>query len=386
MDLSIFATPEAWISLITLIFLEIVLGVDNLVFISITTNRLPQEKQHIGRKLGLAGALVMRILFLCFASFLVHMTTPLFTIDLGAFAHGFSVRDLVMLVGGGYLIYKGIIELRDVLVLVEVKAEHSEEHKALHLITLPQAVGTIMVMDLVFSIDSVITAVGLANHLIIMILAVMIAVILMMVFIDPISDFINSHPEMKILALCFIVVIGVLLVLDSAGINSGIEVLDMHAEKVMVYFAMVFAFVLELIQMKYNKNFADWRRSRWQEDTAAQIDRVKSEMTERFEKQQAAEVASETPAAGKAVPSDSITPVFIGKNVYVMLPLVGADVASFAKFAQANATAEALLEKPIELDSSRVEVEDAEQEPVYEVASSAGASASENSSNPSSDK
>ena len=113
MDLSIFASPEAWISLVSLIFLEIVLGVDNLVFISITTNRLPEDKQHIGRKLGLAGALVMRILFLCFASFLVHMTAPLFTIDLGPYAHGFSVRDLVLLVGGGYLIYKGIAELRD---------------------------------------------------------------------------------------------------------------------------------------------------------------------------------------------------------------------------------------------------------------------------------
>ncbi|MFR1167226.1 MAG: TerC family protein [Adlercreutzia equolifaciens] len=115
MDLSIFLTPEAWISLLTLIFLEIVLGVDNLVFISITTNRLPPEKQHIGRKLGLAGALVMRILFLCFASYLVHMTASLFTVNLGAYSHGFSVRDIVMLVGGGYLIYKGIRELTDVL-------------------------------------------------------------------------------------------------------------------------------------------------------------------------------------------------------------------------------------------------------------------------------
>ena len=262
MDFSIFTTPEAWISLLTLIFLEIVLGVDNLVFISITTNRLPIEKQHIGRKLGLAGALVMRILFLCFASYLVHMTTPLFTIDLGFFSHGFSVRDIVMLAGGAYLIYKGVEELRSVLKLTEIKAEHSEEHKSLHMITLHQAVGTIMVMDLVFSIDSVITAVGLANHLIIMILAVMIAVILMMIFIDPISDFINGHPEMKILALCFITVIGVLLVLDSAGINSGIEVLDMHMEKLMVYFSMVFAFVLELIQMRFNSNLSAYERER----------------------------------------------------------------------------------------------------------------------------
>lgn len=271
MDLSIFATPEAWISLLTLIFLEIVLGVDNLVFISITTNRLPADKQHIGRKLGLAGALVMRILFLCFASYLVHMTTPLFTLNLGPWSHGFSVRDIVMLVGGAYLIYKGIRELMDVLALTEIKAATSEEHKARHLIGLPQAVGTIMVMDLVFSIDSVITAVGLAEHLIVMILAVMIAVIIMMIFIDPISNFINSHPEMKILALVFICAIGVLLVLDSAGIHTSIEVLDMHMEKLMVYFAMIFAVVLEFIQMAFNSRLTAWKKSLADEAIAAAV-------------------------------------------------------------------------------------------------------------------
>ena len=204
----------------------------------------------------------MRILFLCFASWLVHMTTPLFTVDLGFFSHGFSVRDLVMLAGGVYLIYKGIDELRGMLALTEVKAEHSEEHRQRHMLTLPQAVGTIMVMDVGFSIDSVITAVGLANHLIIMILAVIIAVVVMMVFIDPISDFINGHAEMKILALVFIAAIGVLLAVDSCGINSGVEVLDMHMEKLMVYFAMVFAVVLELIQMRYNENLKRYQQER----------------------------------------------------------------------------------------------------------------------------
>lgn len=274
MDLSIFASPEAWISLVTLIFLEIVLGVDNIVFISITSNRLPEEKQHIGRKLGLAGAMLSRCIFLCFASYLVHMVAPLFTIDLGFFSHGFSVRDIVLLLGGAYLIYKGIDEMRDVLALTEEKASHSEEHKAKHQIGLGQAIGTIMVMDIVFSIDSVITAVGLANYLIIMILAVVIAVIMMMVFIDPISDFINKHTEMKILALCFISVIGILLVLDSLGINSGIEVLDMHMEKLMVYFAMVFAFVLELIQMRWSSNYAKWKQEVAASSTSTNDDAV----------------------------------------------------------------------------------------------------------------
>lgn len=261
MDLSIFATPEAWISLITLLFLEIVLGVDNLVFIAITTDRLPPEKQHIGRKLGLLGAMCMRILFLCFASFLVHMTNPLFTIPgvyVGGEELGFSVRDLVLLFGGIYLIYKGIVEIRDVLRLTEEKESQGDATETHRGLTLPAAVATIMVMDLVFSIDSVITAVGLANHLIVMVLAVMIAVILMMVFIDAISNFINAHTEIKILALVFIVTIGVLLVLDGFGINSGIEVMDMHAEKIMVYFAMVFSVVLELVQMRYTKNYRAW--------------------------------------------------------------------------------------------------------------------------------
>lgn len=274
-DLSIFTAPEAWISLITLLFLEIVLGVDNLVFIAITTDRLPAEKQHLGRKIGLLGALFMRILFLCFASFLVHMTTPVFTIpfiEIHGEPMGFSVRDLVLLAGGIYLIYKGIDEIRSVLNLTEEKEQHEPEvHRSA--ITLPQAVITIMIMDLVFSIDSVITAVGLAQHLIIMILAVIIAVVLMMVFIDAISNFINQHTEIKILALVFIVMIGILLTLDGLGINSGIEILDMHLEKLMVYFAMVFSIILELIQMKYKKNYQMWvaRKNREIDSTKDQL-------------------------------------------------------------------------------------------------------------------
>lgn len=241
-------------------FLEIVLGVDNLVFIAITTDRLPAEQQPLGRKLGLAGALIMRVLFLCFASWLVHMTAPLFTIP-GIEIHGeplgFSVRDLVLLVGGIYLIYKGIDELRNVLALTEEKEEH-EPGTARPKLGLPQAITTIMVMDIVFSIDSVITAVGLAQHLIVMIIAVMAAVLIMMLFIDAISNFINTHTEIKILALVFIVTIGVLLLLDSLGINSGIEILDMHAEKLMIYFAMLFSVIIQLIQLRFKRNYQEW--------------------------------------------------------------------------------------------------------------------------------
>ncbi|NPD31397.1 TerC family protein [Eggerthellaceae bacterium zg-1084] len=257
-DLSIFASPDAWITLITLTFLEVVLGIDNIVFITITTDRLPESKRSLGRHLGLAGAFVMRAAFLSVAAWLTHLSAPLFTVDLGPYAHGFSVRDLILLAGGAYLVYKGIVEVRALLGLDELR-EHHETAGTGRTISMPQAIGVIMVMDLVFSIDSVITAVGLSDHLIVMVLAVMVAIILMMVFIDAISNFINQHVEMKILALTFIVAIGVLLVLDALGLHTDIEVFDMHIEKLMVYFAMAFAVVLEVIQMRYKANLARYQ-------------------------------------------------------------------------------------------------------------------------------
>ena len=254
-DLSIFTTAEAWISLITLLFLEIVLGVDNIVFISLTTNRLPPDKQHIGRKLGLAGAMVMRILFLSVASYLVHMTAPLFHV----LSRGISIRDLVLLLGGLYLVYKGISELRGTISLEDLKHEEETGEVGGKRIGLFQAVSTIMVMDIIFSIDSVITAVGLAQHLIIMVIAVVMAIALMMIFIDAVADFINRNIEMKILALTFIMLIGFLLILDSLGLESGFEVLDMSMEKLMVYFAMLFSVIMEMLQIRYKRNYDKWR-------------------------------------------------------------------------------------------------------------------------------
>ena len=361
-DLSIFTTPDSWITLVSLMFLEIVLGVDNLVFISITTNRLPEDKQHIGRKLGLAGALVMRVIFLSFASFLVHMTNPLFTIDLGPYAHGFSVRDLVLLAGGVYLIFKGISELRSMLALTEVKAEHSEEHKALHSLTLPQAVGTIMVMDLVFSIDSVITAVGMADHLIIMIIAVMVAVFIMMIFIDPISNFINGHPEMKMLALTFIIAIGALLVIDAAGFHTGIELLHMPLEKLIVYFAMVFSIVLEVIQMRYNKNYEAWRSELWATHTADQLEKMRGELAEQLDAERERRIAAEAEAKATAKAADRVSghsgpvyqPVIMGSTVYMMMPVDGADPAMFRSLSDGT-EASALLQEPIEIEVESVE-------------------------------
>ena len=251
LDFSIFTSAEAWISLVTLFFLELVLGVDNIVFITITTDKLHPEKRHIGRRLGLAGALIMRILFLSVASYLVHLTTPLIPIEEGYFAPGlFSIRDIILLVGGVYLIYKGISELLIVRSGDEGQSDgpHAPGGKA-HM-TLPRAVGTIMVMDIVFSIDSVITAVGMAEHLLVMIIAVIAAIILMMVFIDKISEFIDRHVQMKILALVFILIVGALLAFDAMHISTHIEVLDMHLEKLIVYIIMVIAVIIVLMRIR----------------------------------------------------------------------------------------------------------------------------------------
>ena len=277
-DFSIFTTAEAWISLITLLFLEIILGVDNIVFISLTSNRLPEEKQHIGRKLGLAGAMIMRILFLCLASYLVHIVSPLFTIDLGFWSRGIPVRDLILLIGGIYLVYKGIAELHGMLTLKEEREEAKTGVEGGKRISLPQAVGTIMVMDIVFSIDSVITAVGLADHLIIMILAVIIAIIIMMAFIDPISEFIERNAEMKILALTFIAMIGILLVLDSLGITTGVDMLDMHVEKLMVYFAMLFSVIMEFVQIAYRVRSTAFKESMKANASNAKEDDAKTDI------------------------------------------------------------------------------------------------------------
>ena len=232
------------------------------------------------------------------------------------------------------------------------------------MIGLPQAVGTIMVMDIVFSIDSVITAVGMADHLIIMIIAVMLAVFMMMIFIDPISNFINGHPEMKMLALTFIVAIGALLVIDAAGFHTGIEMLHMPLEKIMVYFAMVFCIVLELIQMRYNYALKAWMAQRWREDSDAQLDRVKAEMEERLEEAKA--------AAGKAVPvvaaeaPAKMHPIIIGQNVYVMMPLGSEDAASFKQLMATDPAARERVGEPLEIPAELVESADAPEEPVYE--------------------
>lgn len=240
--LAVFSTPQAWIELFTLMFLELALGIDNLVFIVITSERLDKDKQRLGRRLGLLGALCMRILLLCTISFLASITATLFTVPfIPGEAGEVTARDLIMLVGGIYLIYKGISELRSMITLEEEHAEATGNPKK-HL-TIPQAVGLIMVMDVVFSLDSVITAVGLVNDLPIMITAVICAVLLMIVFADVISNFIDKHSGIKILALCFILMVGFILTCE--GFN-------LELDKTAVYYAMAFTLICQIIEIRWD--------------------------------------------------------------------------------------------------------------------------------------
>jgi len=257
-----FAHPDAWITFGVLIFLELILGIDNLVFIAITTDRLPQNKQHIGRRIGLCIALIMRIAFLCTVFWIGSQTETLIQLPLEVprLDLGLSARDLILLIGGTYLIIKGIQEIRTKLALKEELAKLGSSTGSGRCIGLLRATATIAVMDIVFSIDSVITAVGLANRMfLVMILAVMIAVFVMIIFADLISSFVNTNPEIKILALVFIIAVGLKLVVESLGLEVKIEGLNIEVFDVVLYFAMAFSLVITTIQMLYNRRLKKLR-------------------------------------------------------------------------------------------------------------------------------
>lgn len=282
------ATTAGWVTLLTLIFLELVLGIDNLVFIAITTDRLPPEKQHIGRRIGLVAALVMRVILLCFAAWLTHLTNTLFTLpfDLPGIDPAINTRDLILLVGGVYLVYKGIAELIEKISHRAIAEKHGVDEQgkpvSARRITLVQAIGTIMVMDMIFSLDSVITAVGLSGEIIIMIIAVMLAVGIMIVFADPIANFINANPEMKILALTFIVAVGVKLVVESFDIHlaiegtgtAGVHGSEVNAIDLMLYFAMLFSLIITVLQMVYNNRVE--KRLALNDDAAEAVEAVEA--------------------------------------------------------------------------------------------------------------
>lgn len=237
--LDVFLTPEGLISLSTLTILEIVLGIDNIVMVTIFASRLPKSEQARARRLGLFAALFSRIFLLFFISFIMSLTKPFFEIS----GHPFSVKDLILLLGGLFLLIKATTEIYK-------NVEHSPDENRAHLeqghssASVIQVILQIMFVDVIFSLDSVITAVGVAQHVSIMVVSVLIAVTIMIIFAKRVGDFIESHPSTKILALSFLVLIGVLLIAEGFG---------EHVNKTYVYFAMAFSLIVELLNMRYDK-------------------------------------------------------------------------------------------------------------------------------------
>ncbi|SPY33708.1 TerC family protein [Pasteurella canis] len=229
------ASPEAWIALFTLAALEIVLGIDNIIFISILVGRLPEGQRQSGRLIGLGLAMGMRILLLLSLSWVMSLTTPLFTV----FSEEISGRDLILLFGGLFLVAKSTHEIHHAMSPEEENEENTPK-KASFIGILTQ----IAILDIVFSLDSVITAVGIVDQIEVMVVAIVIAVGVMMFAAKPIGDFVETHPTLKVLALSFLILIGVALIGES---------LDFHIPKGYIYFAMGFSVVVEMINIKMRK-------------------------------------------------------------------------------------------------------------------------------------
>ena len=224
--------PQTWASLLTLTALEVVLGIDNLIFLSILAGRLPPERQPLARRTGLVLALGLRLALLAAIAWIMRLTQPVFAVA----GWAFSWRDLILIGGGLFLVYKGTGEIHE---RIEGGGEHDGARD-----TRASLIGTIAqiaLLDIVFSLDSVITAVGMASQLPVMMAAVVIAVGVMMLAAAPVSGFVNRHPTVKMLALAFLILIGVLLVAEGLG---------QHVGKGYIYFAMGFAVVMELVNLR----------------------------------------------------------------------------------------------------------------------------------------
>ncbi len=228
------ANPETWVSLIALASLEIVLGIDNIVFIAIMVQRVPSRMRKVAYRVGLGAALITRLLLLFTLKWIVGLKADLFHV----LGQGISGRDLVMIVGGGFLLYKSSHEIFEKVELKDDEEEAEDGDKRGNFVGV---ILQIMLVDIVFSLDSVITAVGIADELWVMATAMILAVIVMMLFAQPVGDFVTRHPSMQILALSFLLLIGVLLVAEG---------FDQHVSKGYVYFAMGFSLLVELVNMR----------------------------------------------------------------------------------------------------------------------------------------
>jgi predicted tellurium resistance membrane protein TerC len=231
---SLLSDPAAWVALVTLIAMELVLGIDNLIFISILTNKLPEEQRSFARRLGIGMAVVLRIGLLFTIAIIVGLTAPVFT----AFGHGFSWRDLILIAGGLFLVWKATKEIHHHV--DPAPTNDVFEHKGTVSLGIAAAIGQILVLDLVFSVDSIITAVGMTEHVPIMVVAVLVTVTAMLLAADPLANFINRNPTVVMLALSFLLMIGMTLIAEGFGA---------HVPKGYIYTAMAFSAGVELLNM-----------------------------------------------------------------------------------------------------------------------------------------
>lgn len=236
--MELLTTPEAWIAFATLTALELVLGIDNIIFITILVDKLPKERRELARKIGLFMAMFMRVGLLLVLAWIVGLVAPLFT----ALGQEISGRDLILILGGLFLLWKSTSEIHQSI----EGGEHDSGNKAVQA-TFTSVILQIMLVDLVFSLDSIITAVGMVDDVRIMIAAVVVSVALMMVFAGPIGRFVSDHPTIKILALSFLVVVGVVLVAEG---------FDNHVPKGYVYFGMAFSLAVEMLNIRMRKKNA----------------------------------------------------------------------------------------------------------------------------------
>lgn len=237
--MELFSQPDTWIALVTLTFLEIILGVDNIIFISIVSNKLPEEQSGKARTIGLLAALGLRIALLLGISYIVGFTQPILTIDQFGVFFELSGRDLILTIGGLFLLAKSTTEISH-----KMEGQAGSENQTKKAVSFGAIIGQIVLMDLIFSFDSILTAVGLTDHVILMIIAVVLSLIVMIAFAGKISRFIAKHPSLEILALSFLILIGFMLV---------VEGLHIHVPKGYIYFALFFSLGVEALNMRFRK-------------------------------------------------------------------------------------------------------------------------------------
>ena len=251
--MELLSNPNAWIALLTLTFLEIILGIDNIIFISIVTGKLPPEKRKRATKIGMFLAMFMRIALLFGVTILIAMKEPWFSFDWGFMSAGVSGQGIILLLGGLFLIYKSTKEIHE---KVDEKGEEEKEIKKTAAKTFGNVLLQIILIDLVFSIDSILTAVGMTNGvegaLYIMVTAVVISVAIMMQFAVPVGTFVNNHPSIQILALSFLILIGFMLITEAAHLSNAL-IFGNHVTPIpkgYLYFAIAFSLLVEVLNMK----------------------------------------------------------------------------------------------------------------------------------------